>query len=118
MLSDKSMFESDFIRDWLDTKKELEPISSSSIADHKERQETTRKAKLRSKGDEKTTFKDKVKNTRQRRQKELEATTNMLETTNEGNTSSVLLNTHPNDNKVIPLPRGHRQDLKHKVIKR
>ncbi|ENM6584227.1 DDE-type integrase/transposase/recombinase [Vibrio alginolyticus] len=108
MLGDKSMYESDFIRDWLDTKKELTPISTTSIDDHKHRQEITRQAKRRSKNAENVSFKDKTSNTRQRRKEELEATTNMIapevETSVNNTPDSFSLG-----NKVIPLPKGRKR---------
>ncbi|TKF36098.1 transposase [Vibrio kanaloae] len=109
MLSDKSMFESDFIRDWLDTKKELEPISTTSINDHKHRQEVTRQAKRRSKDAEKVSFKDKTNNTRQRRKEELAATTNLLASTNKASAPTDAPTTLTSDNKVIPLPKGRKR---------
>ncbi|MFM2593542.1 transposase [Vibrio harveyi] len=109
MLGDKSMYESDFIQDWLDTKKELTPISTTSIDDHKHRQEVTRQAKKRSKDAEKVSFRDKTANTRQRRKEELEATTNMIASTSEPsaiNKESAPLST---GNKVVPLPKGPKR---------
>ncbi|HHG3610091.1 TPA: Mu transposase C-terminal domain-containing protein [Vibrio parahaemolyticus] len=109
MLGDKSMYESDFIQDWLDTKKELTPISTTSIDDHKHRQEVTRQAKKRSKGAEKVSFRDKTANARQRRKEELEATTNMIASTSEPsaiNKESAPLST---GNKVVPLPKGPKR---------
>lgn len=108
MLGDKSMYESNFIQDWLDTKKELTPISTTSIDDHKHRQEITRQAKRRSKNAENVSFKDKTRNTRQRRKEELEATTNMIapevETSVNNTPDSFSLG-----NKVIPLPKGRKR---------
>ncbi|MEZ9469350.1 Mu transposase C-terminal domain-containing protein [Vibrio lentus] len=109
MLSDKTMFESDFIRDWLDTKKELEPISTTSIDDHKHRQEVTRQAKRRSKDAEKVSFKDKTNNTCQRRKEELAATTNLLASINEASAPTDAPPTLTSDNKVIPLPKGRKR---------
>ena len=109
MLGDKSMYESDFIQDWLDTKKELTPISTTSIDDHKHRQEVTRQAKHRSKDAEKVSFRDKTSNNRQRRKEELEATTNMLTTDLEASIVNDESDSLPFDNKVIPLPRGRKR---------
>ncbi|MFD2179761.1 Mu transposase C-terminal domain-containing protein [Veronia pacifica] len=108
MLGDKSMFESDFLQDWLDTKKELNPISSASIDNHKNRQEITRQAKRRSKNAEKTSLKDKTSNVRQRRKEELAATTNMLES-NIDSPSIPEITSANTDDKVIPLPRGRKR---------
>lgn len=109
MLGDKSMFESDFIQDWLDTKKELTPISTTSIDDHKHRQEVTRQAKRRSKDAEKVSFRDKTSNTRQRRKEELEATTNMIAPASETSVSNDVSGYIPSDNKVISLPKGRKR---------
>ncbi|CAH0531136.1 Transposon Tn7 transposition protein TnsB [Allocatenococcus thiocycli] len=109
MLSDKSMFESDFIRDWLDTKKEQAPISTSSIEAHKHRQDITRQAKNRSKNAEKVSFRDKTRNIRRRRKEELEATTNMITPEPETSVTNDAPDTFFVGNKVIPLPKGRKR---------
>lgn len=109
MLGDKSMYESNFIQDWLDTKKELTPISTTSIDDHKHRQEVTRRAKKRSKEAEKVSFRDKTANSRQRRKEELEATTNMMASTSEPSTTNKVSAPLLTSNKVIPLPKGRKR---------
>lgn len=104
MLKNKSMFDSNFIQDWLDTKKEFTPIPTNSIDDHKHRNEVTRQAKVRRKNSEQVTFKNKASNIRQHREEELVATTNMLESTAEApSTTSVI------SEKVIPLPTGRKR---------
>lgn len=109
MLSDKSMFEADFIQDWIDTKKELTPITTTSIDDHNHRKEVTRKAKRRNKDTEQVKFKDRTSNSRQRREEELIATTNMITPASEPPTNDVALGPpHSNDN-VISLPRGRKR---------
>ncbi len=112
MLRDKTMFESDFIRDWLDTKKELKPISTSSIDDHKHRQKVTRHAKQRSKEAEKISFKDKTNNIRHRRKEELAVTTNILASTNEASVPVDVTTTLTSINKVIPLPKSRKRRIK------
>ena len=109
MLRNKSMFESNFIQDWLDTKKELTPISTTSIDDHKHQQEVTRQAKCRSKDTEKTTFKDKTSNIRQRRAEELAATTNILSPTSETLATNDASATLILSSKVVPLPKGRKR---------
>ncbi|PKG74694.1 transposase [Shewanella sp. GutCb] len=109
MLGDKSMYESDFIQDWLDTKKELTPISTTSIDDHKNRQEVTRQAKHRSKNADKVSFRDKTSNIRQRRQGELEATTNIIIPESEALITNDVPTPVSTDNKVIPLPKGRKR---------
>lgn len=106
MLGDKFMYESEFVQDWLDIKKELTPISITSISDHKHRKEVTRQAKSRSKDTEKVSFRDKTDNTRQRRKDEIEATTNVIISSSE----TLATNDHlPTDNKVISLPKGRKR---------
>ena len=109
MLGDKSMYESDFIQDWLDTKKELTPISTTSIDDHKHRQEITRQAKKRGKDAEKVSFRDKTANTRQRRKEELEATTNVIAPTLETSDTNDVPAPLSTGSKVIPLPKGRKR---------
>ncbi|HFQ5052268.1 hypothetical protein [Vibrio vulnificus] len=111
MLSDKSMFEANFIRDWLDTKKELKPISTTSIDDHKHRKEVTRQAKRRSKDAENIPFSDKASNTRKHRKEELEATTNMLAPASEEKclVAEEVPALSTIDSKVIPLPKGRKR---------
>ncbi|MEZ8796800.1 Mu transposase C-terminal domain-containing protein [Vibrio cyclitrophicus 1F53] len=109
MLGDKSMYESDFIQDWLDTKKELTPISTTSIDDHKHRQEITRQAKKRGKDAEKVSFRDKTANTRQRRKEELEATTNVIAPTLETSNANDVPAPLSTGSKVIPLPKGRKR---------
>lgn len=109
ILSDKFMFESDFIQDWVDMKQELTPTSTASIDDHTHRQEVTRQAKRRSKDAEKVSFREKTTNTRQRRKEELEATTNIISPVNETLVTSDVPDSLSADNKVIPLPRGRKR---------
>jgi hypothetical protein len=109
MLGDKSMYEAEFIQDWLDVKKELTPISTASIDDHKHRQEVTRQAKKRSKEAEKVSFRDKTANTRQRRKEELEATTNMITPKSVASGGNDTADTAPVSDKVIPLPKGPKR---------
>ncbi len=106
MLGDKFMYESEFVQDWLDIKKELTPISITSISDHKHRKEVTRQAKSRSKETEKVSFRDKTDNTRQRRKDEIEATTNIIISSSDALTTNDHL---PTDNKVISLPKGRKR---------
>ncbi len=109
MLGDKSMYESDFIQDWLDIKKELTPISTTSIDDHKHRQEVTRQAKRRSKNAEKVSFKDKTSNTRQHRKEELESTTNMIAPESDTSVANNIPDFLSSESKVIPLPEGRKR---------
>lgn len=109
MLGDKSMYEAEFIQDWLDTKKELIPITTTSIDDHKHRQEVTRQAKQRSKDAENVSFREKTSNTRQRRKEELEATTNMIAPDSETSVTNSIPDTFPLGNKIISLPKGRKR---------
>lgn len=107
MLSNKSMYESDLIQDWIDTKKELIPISTTSIDDHKHRQQLTRQAKHRSKDSEEVSFRDKTSNTRQHRKEELKATTNII--ASEPLAIKDAPDSLPSGKKVIQLPRGRER---------
>lgn len=109
MMGDKSMYEAEFILDWLDSKKELTPITTTSIDDHKHRQEVTRQAKQRSKDAENVSFRDKTSNTRQRRKEELEATTNMIAPDSEISVTNNSPDSFPLGNKIIPLPKGRKR---------
>lgn len=109
MLADKSMFESSFLQDWLDAKKELIPITTTSIEDHQHRQEVTRNAKRRSKDAKKVPFKEKTSNIRQRRKEELAATTNMLASKLESSTKDEKIGPSLNDDNVISLPKGRKR---------
>jgi hypothetical protein len=109
MFSDKSIFESNFIQDWLDSKKELTPISVTSIDDHKHQQDVTRQAKHRNKEAGKFSLKDKTKNTRQRRNDELETTTNMITPESLASGGNDTADTAPVSDKVIPLPKGPKR---------
>jgi len=109
MFRDKSMIESDFVQDWLDSKKELSPINVSSIEDHKQRKQVAREAKLRSKDAEKMTFVEKTKNVRQRRKEELEATTNIITSKVKSQDVDVPRSAEA---KVVLLPKGRKRKIK------
>ncbi|WP_061007916.1 DDE-type integrase/transposase/recombinase [Vibrio sp. CUB2] len=109
MFSDKSIFESNFIQDWLDSKKELTPISVTSIDDHKHQQDVTRQAKHRNKEAGKLSLQDRTKNTRQRRNDELETTTNMITPESLASGGNDTADTAPVSDKVIPLPKGPKR---------
>jgi putative transposase len=112
MFKDKSMYESDFIQDWLDSKKELTPISVTSIDDHQNRQKMTKNAKERSKNAEKITFSEKTKNVRQRRTNELQATTNVIQPKTENQENIGTAPSKKRTNKVISLPVGRKRRTK------
>ena len=112
MFSDKSMYESDFMQDWLDTKKELAPISVASIDDHKNRQKVTLDAKKRSKSSKNITFTEKTKDVRQRRQDELRATTNMLEQNTDTRKPLEISKSNDVVGKVVSLPIGRKRTTK------
>lgn len=112
MFKNKSMYESNFIQDWLDSKKELTPISVTSIDDHQDRQQMTKNAKERSKNAEKVTFSEKTKNVRQRRKDELQATTNMLQSNTENKESFDTAPSIKRPNSVISLPVGRKRKTK------
>lgn len=112
MFKDKSMYESDFMQDWLDSKKELAPISVASIDDHQSRQQMTKHARERSKNSDKISFAEKTKNVRQHRKDELKATTNVLEA--ETKIQDVIDSTSSNEivGKVVFLPVGRKRKTK------
>jgi putative transposase len=112
MFSGKSMYESDFMQDWLDTKKELAPISVASIDDHKHRQKMTLDAKKRSKSSKNITFTEKTKDVRQRRQEELRATTNMLEKNTDTRKTLDISKSNDVIGKVVSLPIGRKRRTK------
>ncbi|WP_445426051.1 hypothetical protein [Alishewanella sp. HL-SH06] len=106
MFKDKSMYESEFMQDWLDSKKELSPISVTSIDDHKNRQLMTKNAKERSKSSENISFAEKTKNVRQRRKDELKATTNVLQQITESQETVDYSSSNEIVGKVVSLPIG------------
>jgi putative transposase len=112
MFKDKSMYESDFMQDWLDSKKELAPISVASIDDHQSRQQMTKNAKERSKNSEKISFAEKTKNVRQHRKDELKATTNVLETETKRQDVIDTAVSSKIVGKVISLPIGRKRRTK------
>ncbi|MGE6809014.1 transposase [Pseudoalteromonas nigrifaciens] len=112
MFIDKSMYESEFIQEWLDSKKELTPISVTSIDDHQNRHHVTKNAKKRSYNAEKIAFSEKTKNVRQRREDELQATTNVLQPKIQSNKN---IDTTPSENrsdKIVSLPVGRKRRTK------
>lgn len=112
MFSGKSMYESDFLQDWLDTKKELAAISVASIDDHKYRQKMTLDAKNRSKSSKNITFTERTKDVRQRRQDELKATTNMLEQNTDTKKTLDISKSDDVIGKVVSLPIGRKRRTK------
>lgn len=72
------MHESEFVKDWLDGKKEKSPINVQSIDSRGRRKEIENTAKTRAKKDS-LTFSEKTKNTREHRKDELVATSNPLD---------------------------------------
>lgn len=112
MFKDKSMYESEFIQDWLDSKKELTPISVTSIDDHQNRHHVTKNAKKRSYNAEKITFSEKTKNVRQRREDELQATTNILQPKIQSNKNIDITPSENRSDKIVSLPVGRKRRTK------
>jgi hypothetical protein len=112
MFSNKSMIESDFIQDWLDSKKDLAPISVESIDDHKYRQQLAREVKQRNKNAEKVTFAEKTKNIRQNRKDELEATTNIISSSKKHQDNKRATESPPTITTVVPLPKGRKRNTR------
>ncbi|MBB1348960.1 MULTISPECIES: DDE-type integrase/transposase/recombinase [unclassified Pseudoalteromonas] len=112
MFKDKSMYESEFIQDWLDSKKELTPISVTSIDDHQSRHHVTKNAKERSNNAEKIAFSEKTKNVRQRREDELQATTNVLQPKIQSNKNIDTTLSGNSSAKIVSLPVGRKRKTK------
>ena len=112
MFKDKSMYESEFIQDWLDSKKELTPISVTSIGDHQSRRHVTKNAKERSNNAEKIAFSEKTKNVRQRREDELQATTNVLQPKMQSNKNIDATPLENRSDKIVSLPVGRKRKTK------
>lgn len=112
MFRDKSMTESDFIQDWLDSKKERAPISIPSIEDHKHREQVARNAKQRNKDADKMTFAEKTRGVRQHRKEELEATTNIIMSKLNNQDSDNASLASPIETNVVPLPKGRERKTK------
>ncbi|HHH0803601.1 TPA: transposase [Yersinia enterocolitica] len=77
MLEGKSMVEAEFLQDWLDVKRELSPITVTSIDDHKRRKEMKKDAK-RVRLLSLPSINERVRDIRQHRAEEIIATTNAL----------------------------------------
>ncbi|CNI68560.1 Transposon Tn7 transposition protein tnsB [Yersinia rohdei] len=77
MLEGKNMVEAEFVQDWLDVKREFNPISVASLDDHKRRKEMKKKAKQVCQSSS-IAISERVKNIRQHRTDEIIATTNVL----------------------------------------
>ena len=112
MFSDKAMCEPDFIKDWIEAKKELAPISVASIDDHHHRQQVTRNAKQRSNLAKKKTFAEKTRDVRMHRKNELEATVNMTSSEDEVQEPNAISAPHRVKAKVISLPKGRKRKTK------
>lgn len=108
MLDNKTVFEAGFIQDWLDSKKEMTPITVASIEDHNDRQALFGKVKRRNKSDDDMTFQEKKTNMRLNRQKEILATTNILSSDKDISVHNGS-NLPPIEEKVVPLPKGRQR---------
>ena len=108
MMKDQPMHESEFVMDWLDKNHEENPISVESIDSKIIRTNIEINAKTRAKNDDLTPT-EKVKNTRERRNIEIEQTANKVE----DNSASLpqekfKSNTEPKPSSVVYLPRRKR----------
>ena len=108
MMKDQPMHESEFVMDWLDKNHEENPISVESIESKVIRTNIEKSAKTRAKNDDLTPT-EKVKNTRERRNIEIEITANKVE----DNSASLpqeksKSNTEPRPSSVVYLPRRKR----------
>ncbi|PKH88311.1 transposase [Colwellia sp. Bg11-28] len=82
MLKNQPMHESEFIQDWLDIKKEETPISVESIDARDKRKEIEKKVKSRAKKDD-LSFTEKVRNTREHRENEINTTASPVNNTSD-----------------------------------
>ncbi|WP_220781590.1 hypothetical protein [Shewanella sairae] len=112
MFSGKSMSESDFMQDWLASKKEQSPISVASIDDHKYRQKMALDAKKRNRNSTSMSFPQKINNIRQHRTDELRATTNMLEDSKWNGETIAIQESKTVVSKVVSLPAGRKRRIK------
>lgn len=104
----KSMFEVEFLQDWIDSKNERMPISVESINDHKERQLMAKEAKVRSQFSEER-LTDRMKGSRQHRQEELKETTNSLDNQVTIQPVEDTIRVTPISNVVRLLPKGRKR---------
>ena len=105
MLKDRPMHESEFVMDWIDGVNEKSPISVESIDSKETRANIEKKAKTRAKKDE-LSVTEKMKNTREHRKAEIEATANRVEKKSEpAHQDKSSSNTKSSPSKVAYLPR-------------
>lgn len=105
MLKDRPMQESEFVMDWIDESNEKSPITVESIDSKETRVNIEKKAKSRAKKDELSTT-EKMKNTREHRKAEIEATANKVEKNSEpAHQDKSRSNTNSSPSKVAYLPR-------------
>lgn len=104
MLKDLPMHESEFVQDWIDGKKEANPINIESIDSTVRRKETEKTAKLRAKKD-KLTFSEKSKNTREHRNNEINSLANPVINTTDPTSQENHLIAEVKPSKVVYLPR-------------
>ncbi|CAH9055561.1 Transposon Tn7 transposition protein TnsB [Pseudoalteromonas sp. CIP111854] len=105
MLKDRPMQESEFVMDWIDESNEKSPITVESIDNKEARVNIEKKAKSRAKKDELSAT-EKMKNTREHRKAEIEATANKVEKNSEpAHQDKSRSNTNSSPSKVTYLPR-------------
>jgi putative transposase len=105
MFKDLPMYESEFFQDWLDGKKEENPINIEFIDSQSHRKKIEKSAKLRSKNDD-LTFTEKIKNSREHRNNEINLGANPVKN-NRGTTldENSLSQMKSKSSDVVYLPR-------------
>ncbi|MFK3866322.1 transposase [Pseudoalteromonas rhizosphaerae] len=105
MLKDRPMQESEFVMDWIDESNEKSPITVESIDSKETRANIEKKAKTRVKKDE-LSVTEKMKNTREHRKAEIEATANKVEKKSEpAHQDKSSSNAKSSPSKIAYLPR-------------
>lgn len=105
MLRDNPMAEAEFLQDWIDNKKESSPITVESIDVQKHRRSIELQAKKQAKL-QKIPNSEKMKDTRNHRNNELDATTNNLDRS----TSNIIEDEKKSASSVVKfLPRRNRK---------
>ncbi|WNC68725.1 transposase [Thalassotalea nanhaiensis] len=104
MFANKTMIDADFMQDWVEIKKELNPVSIESIDDMKQRKQSKKEAKKRLKASPKIPFSQKRKNIRQKRKDELLSTTNVI--TSDNRCEAKVITQQSTVAEVVALPIG------------
>lgn len=104
MLKNSTMHDAEFVQDWLASKRELAPVSVTSIDWTSDKKQMEKDAKLRSK-ESKLSFSEKTKNTREHRKAELAHSQGHIAI----DKVSQVNNAPIKDNSVSYLPRRNKK---------